>query len=527
MTPLAGLASHLAILPVAVPLVAGTLLLLIAKRGRRLTPLIGLASLGTLLAIAVTLLVRADQSAALAYPLGNWPAPFGIVLVADRLAALMLVITALIAIACQLAAREAASLRFPALLQWQVAGLSGAFLTGDLFNLFVCFEMLLAASYALLLDRTTPSRLRAGLHYVAINLIGSSLFLIAAALFYGVAGSLNLADLAARLPLLAPQDLALVRVAGLLLLVVFAIKAAALPLGLWLPGTYGAAPAHVAALFAIMTKVGIYAIARVHGTLFGADAGGALAGLAQPLLLPAGLATLALGALGAFAARDLRALVAWLVVGSAGTLLTALGVGTREATAAALFYLPHSTFAAGALFLIVECIARGRDGAAAAADTDTDTEGRYRIDGGSRVRGAALVGTLFFAAALMAAGLPPGAGFIGKALLLSAAQAHPLQGWIWALVLTGGLITLLALVRAASAVFWKPAGRAAVPANTTAPATKAAATTTATATASTVAPSAGLVLATLWLLAAGLLLVLCARPVHDFLLRAAAALEGA
>jgi multicomponent K+:H+ antiporter subunit D len=506
MSPVVGFTPHLAVLPVVLPLLVGSLLLPIARPAERVAPLLGLASLLAVLAMAVVLVGHADSSAVLLYQLGNWPAPFGISLVVDRLAALLLVVSTLAAIACQLAARGASSPRFPALLQLQVAGLNGAFLTGDLFNLFVCFEVLLAASYALLLDSQNTPRLRAGLHYVAINLLGSSLFLIAAALFYGIAGTLNIADLAARLPLLEPNDLPLARVAGLLLLVVFAIKAAALPLGLWLPGTYGAAPAHVAALFAIMTKVGIYAIARVHGTLFAPDADAPLAaldGLTGPWLLAAGLATLAFGALGALAARDLRTLVAWLVVGSAGTLLTALGVGTTTGIAAALYYLPHSTFAAGALFLIVELIARSRG--AAAASTQYLVDAHVPVDS-SR---AALLGTLFFVAALFAAGLPPGPGFIGKALLLDAALAQPQFGWIWAPVLGAGLITLLALVRAASAVFWKPAGLPAPAMRMAAP------------------PSfGGLLPATAWLLGAALLLALFARPVHLFALQAAGALGG-
>jgi multicomponent K+:H+ antiporter subunit D len=242
----------------------------------------------------------------------------------DRLAALMLVITAVMGIACRLAAGDEGSRRFDALLQFQLAGLNGAFLTADLFNLFVFFEVLLAASYALLLDAQGAARLRAGLHYVTVNLLGSSLFLIAAAMFYGIAGTLNIADLDARLAALPASDVALAQVAGLLLLAVFAIKAAALPLGFWLPGTYGAATVHVAVLFAIMTKVGIYSILRVHGALFEAAPQTAsavlpLAGLALPWLLSAGLATLLLGAAGALAARDLRVLVAWSVVVSAGS----------------------------------------------------------------------------------------------------------------------------------------------------------------------------------------------------------------
>lgn len=519
MKPLEGLLPHFAVLPVVLPLLIGSLLLLL-RRHAGLSAALSAASLLALLAMAFTLLDYTAGGGTLAYALGNWPAPFGIATAVDRLTAMMLAVTAIMGIACQLAAVGRASSRFAALLQFQLAGLNGAFLTGDLFNLFVFFEVLLAASYALLLDMQGAARLRASLHYVTVNLLGSSLFLIAAAIFYGVAGTLNLADLDMRLTTLPAADLGLVQTAGLLLLVVFAIKAAALPLGLWLPGTYGAAPAHVAALFAIMTKVGVYSIARIHGTLFEAAPSASaalepLGGLALPWLLPAGLATLLLGAAGALAARDLRVLVAWLVIGSAGTLLTALGLGTTRATAAALYYLPHSTFAAAAAFLAVEFIARGRAGSA------VPTEEHYRVSRGEAVRDAAWIGALFFATALVIAGLPPGSGFIGKALLLEAASATPAWPWVWAAVLLGSLVTLVALARAASAVFWKPVAMAldarhgARDGNPSAVSAAAAAR-----------PGLGLVVAAALLVGCGVAMVVLARPLFDFLAQAATALGG-
>jgi len=519
--PVDGLLPHLAVLPIVVPLLVGAGLLLL-RRHAALTQALAALSLLSLLAMAVTLLGYTSGGGTLGYALGHWPAPFGIATAVDRLTATMLTITAVMGIACQLAAAGRTSERFPALLQLQLAGLNGAFLTADLFNLFVFFEVLLAASYALLLDAQGTARLRAGLHYVTVNLLGSSLFLIAAAMFYGVAGTLNLADLDVRLAALPAADVDLARIAGLLLLVVFAIKAAALPLGLWLPGTYGAAPAHVAVLFAIMTKVGVYSIARVHGALFdvptaGALAAGPLAGLASPWLLPAGLATLLLGAAGALAARDLRVLVAWLVVGSAGTLLTALGLGTAGTVAAALYYLPHSTFAAGAAFLVVEFIASARAGSAAPGDA------HYLVSQAERVRGAPWIGGLFFATALVIAGLPPGSGFVGKTLLLDAAAATPARPWVWSTVLLASLVTLVALARVASAVFWKPMAMAAATPHGSQPGVNAPSGPEATGA----APARGPVAATVLLLGCGVALVLLARPVFDFLLRAAGALVGA
>ncbi len=505
--PVQGLLPHLAALPVIVPLLLGCALLLL-RRHQRLTNALALLGISSLLAAAIVLLLHTAGGATIHYAIGDWPAPFGIATAVDRLTALMLTLTAVMGFACHLAAGRDTGSRFPALLQFQLAGLNGAFLTADLFNLFVFFEVLLAASYALLLDREDGERLRRGLHYVTINLLGSGLFLIAAAMFYGVAGTLNIADLDARLALLPAADLALAQTAGLLLLIVFTIKAAALPLGLWLPGAYGAARAHVAALFAIMTKVGIYAIARVHGALFEPAATPSLtpeplAGLALPWLLAAGLATVLFGAVGALAARDLRVLVAWLVVGSAGTLLTALGLGTPAAGAAALFYLPHSTLAAGAAFLVVELIARGRAG-----DNQPQPE-HYRVTSPLRTRGAAWIGALFFIIALVIAGLPPGSGFIAKSLLLAAAQSDTAHAWIWAVILGGSLVTLVALARVASAVFWKPVSQAAPEGWT-----------------DSAPPGNGLRAAAWWLVAWGVALVLLARPLHQFALDAAGALGG-
>jgi multicomponent K+:H+ antiporter subunit D len=264
---------------------------------------------------------------------------------------------------------------------------------------------------------------------------------------------------------------------------------------------------HVAVLFAIMTKVGIYSILRVHGALFEAMPPTAsavlpLAGLALPWLLSAGLATLLLGAAGALAARDLRVLVAWSVVVSAGTLLAALGLGTVPATAAALYYLPHSTFAAGAAFVAVEFIARRR------ADSSTPVAADYRIYAGRPVREAPWIAALFFVTALVVAGMPPGSGFIAKALLLDAAAATPAHAWIWSVVLLSSLVVVVALARCASAVFWGPSTADAIP-----PAVQG-----------TGVGGRGLLLAALLLLGCGLVMALFAHPSYDFLRQTAAAL---
>ena len=434
---------HWIVVPIVLPLLAGGLLLLVEQRRPQLAWAISLVTVLALAAVALLLLAVADGGRVLPYLLGNWRAPFGIALALDRLSALMLALTALVALAALMYSRRTAARgpHFYALFQFQLMGLHGAFLTADLFNLFVFFEVLLIASYGLLLHGGGAARLRASIHYVTFNLTGSALFLIAVALLYGVTGTLNMADLAVRVAAASPENVALIKSAGLLLLVVFCVKAALLPLYFWLPDTYAAASAPVAALFAIMTKVGIYAIARVYTLIFGADAGAA-AHLAQPWLAWLAAGSLLLGALGALSALRLRTLVAYLIVVSAGTLLLALGLGTRGTLAAALFYLVPSTLVAAAMFLLVDRIAQSR----LAGDT---------MDGSAWSVSPVALGVLFFVFAVSLAGMPPLAGFLGKALLLKAAASTPMAAVAWAAVLLSSLAVIFTLARAGSTLFWK------------------------------------------------------------------------
>ncbi len=439
--------STLVIAPVLAPLVAGILLLLLRGRALPHRRAFSLLAVAVQVILALGLLTATAGGRILIHSLGDWPAPFGIVLVADRLSAWLLLITALLAgfavwQACQ--GLDRAGRHFHVLFQLQLFGLNGAFLTGDLFNLFVFFEVLLLASYGLVLHGGGPARTRAGLHYVIVNLAGSALFLIAAGLIYGIFGTLNLAHLARLLTAVPADNLGPARVALLLLLGVFGLKAALLPLYLWLPATYASAVAPVAALFAIMTKVGAYAILRVSTLLLGPEAGD-LAGLYGAWLVPLALATLIAGMLGALAARSLGQQTAYLVVASVGTLLLAFGLGDREALAAGLYYLPHSTFAAATLFLLIDTIARGRGPL-------TD-----RFVPGPEIPRAPLVGGLFFLCAILLAGLPPLSGFLSKFLILRAALDHPAWPWILATVLVASLLALIALARAGSLLFFRSA----------------------------------------------------------------------
>ncbi len=436
------------IAPILLPALAGPLLVLLRLRPDALRWVSAAATL-VLLGIAAGLYGLASDGVVRPYLLGAWPAPFGIVVVLDRLSATMVLLTS--ALACVALLYAIASewdrrgRHFHALFQFQLAGLNGAFLTGDVFNLFVFFEVMLIASYGLLVHGGGPRRLGAGFRYVAINLVGSTLFLFAVGLIYAVTGTLNMADLAAKAAQVQPGDVALLRTGVLLLFAVFALKAALAPLHWWLPTAYAAAPAPAAALFMAMTKVGAYAIIRVHGLVFGAEAGPAAA-IAAPWLLPAALATLMLGAMGVLASRRLLDLVSFAVVWSMGSLLVAVALFDTRGIAAALYYAIHSTLAGAALFLVADIVASAR------AD-----EGD-RITPAAAIPRAALVGGLFALAAVAMAGLPPLSGFIGKLLILQATQSGPRTGLTWTVLLATSLVVIVGLSRAGSTLFWKTEG---------------------------------------------------------------------
>jgi len=436
--------SHLPVLPVLLPLLVGALLLIVERRGIKLQRALSLSALAALVLVSALLVRQADSGEITVYLLGNWPAHLGISLAVDRLSALLVLTTALLAFACGLYASSGWDRKAPhfhALFQFQLAGIGGAFLTGDLFNLFVFFEVLLIASYGLMLSGGRGPRLRAGVHYVAFNITASTLFLVAVGLLYGLTGSLNMAEMAQRVAAAPPENLALIQAAGGVLIVVFCAKAALLPLYLWLPETYSRAPAAVAALFAIMTKVGIYSILRVYTLVFGSEAG-SLAGFAWDWLMPAAAITLALASFGALAAASLRGLAAYLVVASAATLFIAFALNNADGIGAGLYYLVQSTLVAGALFLIADLVRSQRG---AAGDS-------LRATGGLSQR--ALLGTLFVIAGVAVAGLPPLSGFIGK-LGIMAAMSNAQASWLWPLLLVTSLMAIIALARAGGHVFWE------------------------------------------------------------------------
>ena len=435
--------NHWIIAPVILPALLAPIIGFVMRHDIVLARTASLAGSAALLAIAIGLFVVAGGETQVYY-LGNWPAPFGIVLVLDRLSALLVLVAALLALIVLVHAVATGwdnrGRHFHALFQFQMMGIVGAFLTGDIFNLFVFFEILLIASYGLMIHSGGRERMRAGLQYVVMNLAGSTLFLFALGVLYSTTGTLNIADLALRLQEIPAEEAALVRVAAMLLMIVFALKAALFPVQFWLPGTYSNAPAPVAALFAIMTKVGAYAILRVHTLVFGPGVE-ATEGLAGDWLFPAAIVTIAIGAFGVLGARRLMPLIAFSVVGSMGTLMVAVSAFSPVATTAALYYLVHSTFAAAALFLLADLVTRTRQSDTLATRSATLQNG--------------LFAALFFAAAIGMAGMPPLSGFLGKLLVLDAMRDPATITWAWGAVLIGSLLTIVGFARAGSTLFWK------------------------------------------------------------------------
>ncbi|WP_028031485.1 monovalent cation/H+ antiporter subunit D [Gemmobacter nectariphilus] len=476
------LSDHLIMAPILIPFFAGALMLLYDDRRRRAKLVISLAAALAMLAVSFELLNRVKGTGPSGgteigfYLLGNWAVPYGIVLVIDRLSAMMLVLTGLLAVPAILysgAGWHRQGQHFQSMFQFLLMGLNGAFLTGDLFNLFVFFEVLLAASYGLLLHGSGQFRVRAGLHYIAINLAASLLFLIGVSLIYGVTGTLNMAHLATLIPGLQDADRPLVHAAIAVLALAFLVKAGVWPLSFWLPTAYMAASAPVAAMFAIMTKVGVYTILRLSMLLFGSEAG-ASAGFGAWVLVGGGMATLAYGMLGVLASQGLGRMAAHLVLVSSGTVLAVTGFALAGAgpgvLSGALYYLVSSTLATSALFLLIEPMSREEGGIAAMLALTADAYGLDPSDEDDEAEvGFAIPGTLtvlglsFGICLLVLAGMPPLSGFLGKlamlASILGAGALPPAVAWGFvALLVLSGLATMIGLVRIGIQTFWASDG---------------------------------------------------------------------
>lgn len=476
---------HLLIAPILIPLVAGALMLFYDDKRRQTKLGIGLAAIGALFFVSIELISRVKgtvggETIVATYLLGDWPVPIGIVLVVDRLSAMMVMLTTLLALPSLIYAAagwQGKGQHYHTMFQLLLAGVNGAFLTGDLFNLFVFFEVMLAASYGLMLHGSGAERIKHGMHYIAINLAASLLFLIGAALVYGTTGTLNMADISRVVPLLDEPQRLMFHAAAALLGVAFLTKAAIWPLCFWLPGTYAAASPPAAASFAIMTKVGLYVILRLVMLTFGQDAGSS-AGFGGPVLILGGMVTMAYGMFGVLGAQGVSIKGGYIAMISSGTVLTAVGIsligGGVQILSGALYYLIGSTVAIAAYFLLAEPVGRGYEGGG-----EDDTQAKDPVyerwapmmgtvedetaPASERTAPWSALGVSFTLIAAILAGLPPFPGFIGKVSMISGAIHDNVSAsgyipailWVYtALLIVSGFAVLVSLVRLGIRRFW-------------------------------------------------------------------------
>ena len=428
--------SWLLALPIALPFLTAVAAFL-APRGARWVSLAGNA--GLLLAAAV--LIRAVLiEGVVAGQMGGWPAPFGITLVADALSAIMVVITAITALAVCIYAladvgRENEGLGYHALFNVLIAGVCGAFLTGDLFNLYVWFEVMLIASFGLLTLGGRPEQIDGGVKYVTLNLVSTILFLTGIGLLYGMTGTLNLADLSVAAETV---DQGLLSVVGMTFLIAFGIKSAVFPLFFWLPASYHTPIFAVSAVFAgLLTKVGVYSIIRMFTLVFDHDPD-----LFRPILLWVAILTMVTGVLGAAAQGDFRKVLSFHIISQIGYMILGLALGTTLALVGAVFYLVHHIIVKANLFLVA--------GVAGRLTGSTDL---YAI--GGLYRSAPLLAALFLVPAFSLAGFPPLSGFWAKYVLIAA--AIEIEAWIpAAAALVVGLLTIYSMTKIWAEAFWKP-----------------------------------------------------------------------
>lgn len=480
---------HLPAVPIVAPLLAGALALLVPDAWRTLRIVLVVASMAVQTAAAATMLYLTTDAmphmwieGVGVYAIGGWPPPFGILLAVDRLAAMMLLLSNLVGFAAlvySLANWDRVGPGFHSMFQFVLMGLNGAFLTADLFNLFVFFEVMLASSYGLLLYGSGPERVRSGLHYIAVNLSASLLFLIGVAMIYGMTGTLNMADLPQRVAMLDAGDRPLFEAGAALLGLAFFVKAGLWPLNFWLPTAYAAASAPVAAVFALLTKVGVYSVLRVGTLLASADA---QTSFIDTGLFYGGMATVGYGVIGMLAGQQLSRVVAYSVVVSSGLLMTALGMQDQTLTAPAMLYLLSSVLGTGAFFLVNGMTERMRmTPMTQAPDVEPlpdetypgfgarDTPDPHSPDdevGVAIPAAMAFLGLGFVCCVLVVAGLPPLSGFLAKFALLhevvATARGAPLSSQEWGLVLAvllAGMAAAIAFSRIGLRLFWSVTGR--------------------------------------------------------------------
>ncbi|MBB3113440.1 multicomponent Na+:H+ antiporter subunit D [Paenibacillus phyllosphaerae] len=429
--------NNLLVLPLLLPLCTAVILLFL-KQYLVIQRWVSTVSVLMNIAIAGIIVMQVRSAGIHVLHIGGWMPPYGIVFVADMLSALLVLTTSVVSAFCLFFAFgtigvERERYYFYPLFQFLLVGIYGSFLTGDLFNLFVCFEVMLISSYALIVLGGTRRQLRETLKYMLINILSSSLFVAAVAYLYGVVGTLNMADLS--LKVAEAGQSGVLNVIALLFMIVFALKAG-LFLFFWLPGSYSAPPSAVAALFAaLLTKVGIYALIRTFTLIFHSNPE-----VTHSWLMGMAIATMILGAIGTVAYHDIRQIINYNVVVSVGLIIMGLAVSSEEGLEGAVFYLMHDMLAKALLFLLGGLIIQ----VAGTAD--------LRQMGGM-IRRYPLMGAMVFITALAIAGIPPFSGFAGKLLLIQAGLREGYFG-LTAVALGSSLIVLYSLIRIFMQAFW-------------------------------------------------------------------------
>lgn len=429
--------NNLAILPIVIPLLTGIALVFIREKlsiVRRATQLMALVNLLVVAATAIYIY----RFGPIILETGDWAAPFGIVLVADSLSITLVAATNVIALSCAFYAPRTLHEKrekhyFYSLFQILIAGVSGAFITGDIFNLFVFFEVLLMASYGLIVLGGEKEQFRESVKYLLMNLFSSMLFVTTVAFLYAVTGTLNMAHLSERIARV--EDTTILSVIAVLLFVVFATKGAVFPLYFWLPKPYSRPPAVISALFgALMTKVGIYAILRVFFVVFPGDP------LPKNFLLLLAALTMLFGVLGALSSNDVRLIVAYNIIPAIGFMLMGIAIATPKALAGTIYYLVSDMFIKASLFLLVGLLIK-----------QAGTSNLKRM--GGLLATSPGLGWLFLLAAYILAGLPPFGGFFGKLLLLYGALEEG-RFLMVVVALIASLLILLSVVRIFIQAFW-------------------------------------------------------------------------
>jgi len=428
--------NNLIVLPVALPLIGAAVCILVGK-SRTAQRFVSIATLVAVAAIAVWMVIDVDANGTLVTQAGGWRAPIGISLVADRFAAMMLVVSAIVLLAVLVYAvgqrdAEGNHVGFHPVYLVLSAGVASSFLTGDLFNLFVSFEVMLTASYVLITLGGSKAQVRAGMTYVVISLLASTLFLAALAITYMATGTVNMADLSGRIAEL-PEGLR--SALGLLLIVVFGIKAALFPLYFWLPDSYPTAPSPVTAVFAgLLTKVGVYAIIRSQTLLIPAP------DRAGTVLLVVAALTMLVGVFGAISQNDVKRVLSFHIVSQIGYMIMGLGLFTVAGLAGALLYIIHHIIVKTTLFLTSGLIEH------------TGGTGRLARIGGI-ARRLPVLAALFLLPALSLAGIPPFSGFVAKLALVSAGLDSG-QYAVVAISLVVSLFTLFSMTKIWAGAFW-------------------------------------------------------------------------